>query len=338
MNFKKLIAMIMILMLTLIFVGCGSDNESVGEDAYQNSNQVVKETKEEPITEENKETEEEQVSESKDVVTYPITVETMGGQFTIKKEPISIVSAAPNITEALYAIGAGDKVIGRTSFCNYPEEVMDVSEIGSLMEPNIELIIELDPDIVIVSTHFSEEAADQLNNAGVQTIALYEPESFEGVYSIIEKLGLVTNHKVEADTVVKKMQEAVEETKSVSANTDEKPSVYYVVSYGDMGDYTATGETFVSQMIELAGGNNVAKEATGWAYSAEKLIEDDPEIILIGEWMYEGFMSAEPYTNLTAVKEGKVYIVNEDIINRQGPRLPEGLYEFAKYIHEDVIK
>ncbi|WP_105619554.1 ABC transporter substrate-binding protein [Vallitalea okinawensis] len=333
MKLKSLFISIMILILMLTFVGCSSDNESVGEDAYQNSNQIVKETEEEPVIEEVTEESSENTS-----ITYPLTVETMGGQFTIEKEPMSIVSVAPNITEALYAIGAADKVIGRTSFCNYPAEVMGVPEIGSLMEPNIELIIELDPDIVIVSTHFSEEAANQLNNAGVQTIALYEPESFEGVYSIIEKLGLVTNRKIEAEAVVKGMQDSVEDTTSALANIEEKPSVYYVVSYGDMGDYTATGETFVSQMIELAGGNNVAKDATGWAYSAEKLVEDDPEIILIGEWMYEGFIATEPYTNLTAVKEGKVHIVNEDIINRQGPRLPEGLYEFAQFIYEDMIQ
>ena len=104
-----------------------------------------------------------------------------------------------------------------------------------------------------------------------------------------------------------------------------RPTVYYVVGFGEGGDWTAGGDTFIGQMIETAGGDNIAAEISGWSYSLETLVEKQPEIIVVPDWALESFISAPLYSELEAVQNGRVYGINEDIISRQGPRLIEGL-------------
>ena len=119
-----------------------------------------------------------------------------------------------------------------------------------------------------------------------------------------------------------------------------KVSVYYVVGYGEYGDYTATGDTFMGKMIELAGGDNIAKNETGWVYSKEALIDKDPSLIFCSDqWDTKaGFTSGAGYSDLTAVKEDKVFEVDESLMTRQGPRVADALEELAKLIHPDLFK
>lgn len=265
-------------------------------------------------------------------------VDSYGRTVELETEPQRVISIAPSITEIIYAINAQEKLVGRTDFCDYPEDVSDVESIGSLTDPSIEKIMEINPDIVIASTHFKEDVLKKLDELGIKVLVLYGPESFEGVYETIEKVGTILNREEEAKTVVNEMKDKVEYVTS-RVEGREKPTVYYVIGYGEFGDFTATGETFISKMIEMAGGINVAKDAQGWKYSIEKLLEKDPDIIICSKYFdtKTGIENTNGYSQLTAVKEGRLFEIDNNKLDRQGTRLAYGLEELAKLIHPDAF-
>lgn len=332
--------MLMVMTLTLGLIGCGTKNTGNNSNSSNNSetNNGTTEaevTKEPEVTEEPEATEEAVQSTE---VTYPVEVtDSNGTVITIEAAPEKIVSVAPNMTELIFALGDGDKLVGRTEYCDYPEEALAVQTIGSLYSPDIEAIVALEPDLVLVSTHFSEENIAKLNELGITVMSLYEENDIYGVYPMIETLGTVLNRVDEANALVQNMKDTFEEI-TTAIEGQEKPTVYYVVGYGE-NDYTAGGDTFVNGLITLAGGDNIAKDVSGWSYSLESLLEADPEIIIVRKGEAANFMAAENYSDLTAVKEGHVYEVDTNgLIDRQGYRNAEGVKELAKIFHPDVVK
>lgn len=270
--------------------------------------------------------------------TYPLTItDSMGRTLTFEHEPQSVISIAPNITEMIYNLGLEARLLGRTELCDYPEEVLSIETIGTLMEPNIEKIISLKPDVVIASTHFSEESEKQLSDLGIQVVILYEEHQMDGVYNMIEIMGQLFNVQDKASASIEEMKSSISETLKMIEGV-EAPTVYMVVGFGEYGDYTCGGDTFMHQLLTQAGGKNIASEVLGWSYSLESLIEADPEIILINEDLKESFVTSENYKNLTAVQNGKVYGINTDLLDRQGVRNAEGIRLLAEIFHPNVFK
>jgi iron complex transport system substrate-binding protein len=268
---------------------------------------------------------------------YPVDItDSNGDVITIESEPEKVVSVAPNLTELIYELGAGDKLVGRSDYCDYPEEVSEVPSVGTIYEPNIETIIEMEPDVVVVSTHFDEENTAKLEELGIPVVTLYEETNVEGVYDMITTFGTLINRNAEAAQCVADMQDTIADVEAKVDGLD-KPTVYYVVGYGEYGDYTATGETFIAGMIDIAGGDNIAKDATDWTYSLESLIEADPDIIVINEYSKDDFMSQEAYSELSAVQNGNVYTLDTNMLDRQGYRNAEGILELAKIFHPEAF-
>ena len=271
---------------------------------------------------------------------YPFTVkDSRGKEVVIEKEPERIISVAPNITELIYALGKGDKLVGRTDYCDYPNEVKNVQSIGSLTDPNVEKIIELKPDVVVASTHFKDDVAKKLEDLGIKIVILYNAKDFNGVYDVINSLGQMVNAQDKAKTLVSTIQKKIEEVKG-KVEGKKMPKAYFVVGFGKNGDYTATGDTFMGQIIQMAGGTNIAKDATGWKFSLEKIIENDPEYIILSKNydMKAQFIAAAGYKELLAVKNNKVIEIDDNLLNRQGPRLAEGVEALAKILHPDLFK
>jgi iron complex transport system substrate-binding protein len=291
-------------------------------------------------TSSNKEAVSTEVQTGDSTTKYPYTFkDSMGREIVIEKEPTKIISVAPSITELVYALGKGNQLVGRTDYCDYPEEVKSVQSIGSLMEPNIEKIIELRPDIVVVSTHFKEDVAKRLEDLGIKIVVLYDAKEFNGVYDSIKILGEIVNAQDKANDLTSSMKKKIEDV-AQKVKDKETPKVYYVVGFGKDGDYTATGDTFIGQMINMAGGDNTAKDATGWMFSLEKIIENDPEYIVISKnfGMKDQFITANGYKELSAVKNNKVIEIDDNLLNRQGPRVAEGVEALAKILHPDLFK
>jgi iron complex transport system substrate-binding protein len=256
----------------------------------------------------------------------------------IPVEPERIISIGPNMTEIIYALGKGDLLVGRTDYDSYPEQALELPSVGTITDPNIEKVIELEPDLIIASTHTPKEVLDRIRQVGIPTVGVYTDERFSGVYDTIADTGYILGAEQKAKEIITTMKMRIETvTKAVAGAR--KPTVYYVVGYGEWGDFTAGGDTFIHEIITMAGGDNIAKDASGWSYSLEKIIEQDPDIIITTDkWdTPELFAKAPGYRDLRAVREGNLYGINNDIIDRQGVRSAQAVELLAGIFHPDKV-
>lgn len=272
--------------------------------------------------------------------TYPVTfTDIYKNTVTIDKEPNRIISVSPTLTEIVCSLGGFKKLVGRTDYCDYPSAVSKVPSIGGLLDPNIEKIVALKPDLVLASNLLSKDSYNKLQQLGIKVLIVSDTESFEGTYNTIAEVGKVINASDNADRVIANMKYKVNLVTKMTKNAT-KPSVYYVVGYGKYGDFTATGDTFISNMIEMAGGVNSAKDGSNWKYSIEQLLQKNPNILICSK-LYDskkGIAASVGYKDLTAVKKGKLLEIDDNLISRQGPRLADGLYTLAKLIHPQLFR
>lgn len=340
---NKIISLLLVFTLIFIFAACQQGAEDLGNNTEENSaNTENQDLKTQDDAAEVKEDDEDAVSDSETAAetSYPLTIiDSFHREVTIESEPKRIISLAPAITEIVYALGKGDNLIARTDYCDYPEEVANIESIGEIMDPNIEKIVELEPDIAIASAHFQKETLEKLEEAGIKVVIFYGEESFEGAYFAIEQVGKVINAQKEAEQIVADMKATVEEVVQ-KVEGRERPSVYYVVGFGEWGDYTAGGDTFIGQLIEMAGGKNAADDVEGWSYSLEKLIEKNPDHFICSknDNHKEQLKVAEHYKDLDAIANDRILEIDKNKLERQGPRLAEGLREIAEYLHPDAFK
>lgn len=327
MRIKKNLIVLLTVILSISLFACNNDNKvstQKNDTVSENSSDKTADT-----------------SETK----YPLTIKDASGkEIVIEKEPEKVVSLAPNVTEIIFALGKEDKLAGRTDYCIYPEEAKEVQSVGDLMNVNFEKLTEIKPDIVITSPMTLEETRKKIADLGLKVLLIDNTQSFEATYNIIEQIGKVLNANQKSNEIISSMKEKVESIKKKVAGK-EKPSVYYVLSYGAEGDYTLGKNTFIDSMIEMAGGVNVANDVDSWSkYSIEKIVEKDPDIIIYSESPdnpannKEGIMKANGYKNLRAVKEGKVMPIDSDLVEIQGPRLVDGLESLAKIIHPELFE
>lgn len=270
---------------------------------------------------------------------YPLEVTDASGKTVVlEQEPQKVISLSPAATEIVYAVGAGEKLVGRTDYCKYPAEVADVVSVGSITEPNIETIASLEPDLILISNMFTEDVRVKLESLGYKVLDLSSHDTFEGVYNAIAQTGNVLNRQDQANAVVEEMKATVAEVEEKVAGVEPK-TVYYVVGYGESGDYTAGAGTFIDQMLTMAGGANVANDMEGWKYSIEKLVEKDPEYVICSLFNDDkaGIEGTNGYKELTAVKEGRLVEIDNNLIDLQGPRLAQGLLELAKIMHPELF-
>lgn len=272
-------------------------------------------------------------------LSYPITIEGNGTKYTVTKEPSTIVSLAPDVTETLFAIGAGNKVKGRTQYCNYPTQVSAIKNVGSMTEPSIETIVDINPELIMAATHYKEEVLKKLQTAKIAIIVKDSPKNLEEMYADTLKLGAIVNKNYEARALVSSMKSKVETVKMYTNNIKNKPTAYYVVGTGQYGEYTAGKDTFVAELIRVAGGTNAADDVTGWNYSLEKLIDKNPDIMFGAEWDYDTMTTSPNYKGLKAIKNNNFKIVNIDLFSRPSARATdEGLKLLMGMFHKDIAK
>lgn len=317
---RNIFLLFLISILSFTLMACGNNDKS-GKEDEKNRNKLVEEF-------------------NPKATEYPVKItDSYDREVTLEGESGRLISLSPNITETIYAINRGAKIVGRTEFDNYPEYVEGIDSVGSLEDPDMEKIVDLLPELVIASTNLKEENIEQLEEAGIKVLVFEDHKSFAGTYEVIKNVGIAIDAQSEAKQVIEDMNTTVNEVEEKVKGEKEK-SVYYVVGYGKDGDFTAGGDTFIGKMIEMAGGNNIASDVEGWSYNLDRLTEKDPEILIVSdrEGVKEDIQNAKGYKDLTAVKEGKVYTINEDILDRHGPRLSKGLRELANIIHPEVFK
>lgn len=261
--------------------------------------------------------------------------DSTGSYINISKKATKIVSMAPNITEILFALGVGENIIARTNYCDYPKEAQQIQKIGGIQNPNIEKIVELKPDIVIASTHMKDQDIKKLKSLNIAVAIFYDEKNFENVYEIIKNISILVGKEKKSELVIKKMKNEVEEAKNIAKNS-KKPKVYYMISYGKMGDYTAGGDTFIGKMLDFSGAENIAKDTKGWQFNIENLLQKNPEKIIVpkNQGIKEALKKLSPYKELDAVKNDKIYEIDNNLLDRQGPRISKGLLKLAKIMRD----
>lgn len=266
--------------------------------------------------------------------TYPLTVvDTAGNTVEIAAEPKTVVSLAASNTEILYALGVGDKVVGVDAFSDHPAEALEnAAVVGDYNGPNVESILALDPDVVFASNYLQQEAIDALKAVGVAVVSV-EATAYDDIIPSIRLVADVMG--VSADAVIEKMNAEQAEALTLRDKCEGK-TVYFALSFGEWGDWTAGDGTFIDGMLTMLGAKNIAAGlGVAWPqYSAEQLLEKDPDVILVsgGEASAEAFCAFETYQALTAVKEGRVYGVDANTSSRPSQRITLALKEFAECI------
>lgn len=254
----------------------------------------------------------------------------------LRAPAVRIVSLAPSITETLFALGAGESVVGVTDYCNYPEAAKGKQRVGGMVNPNLETIVSLKPNLILVSMegNLSEDFAS-LQSVGVP-LFVTNPRSLDGIFKSITDIGLLTGTQAQAASLVAFMS-AVRDS-IVAGASGPRTSVLLVVSSHPL--MVVGGGTFLSELLELAGGRNLAGNAAGSypVYSRESVVVGNPEVIitLSGTGMKaDNLREMYPeWHRIDAVVNRRVFSVDADMLARPGPRAVEGLKLLFHLLHQ----
>lgn len=265
-------------------------------------------------------------------------------QVDISEVPERIVSFGPSITEILFALGLEDNVVGVSDFCDYPEAAKSKEKIGNAFSPSVEKVVALEPDLVVTVEH--EQFNSDLDSLGITFIVL-SPGDVRSIVDSISLAAEVTGKAKEGKRLVEDMEATITRVAD-SVKDATKVKVFFIVDATDPNSpWTAGPGSFIDDIINMAGGENVAASATGdWVQiSTEEIVNSDPDIIIIQTMMggvptvaKEVLEEHLVWKQMTAVKQDRIYFIDGDIVSRPGPRIVQGLEEMAKIIHPELFE
>lgn len=269
-----------------------------------------------------------------------VTVTDMTGrEITLDAPATRVVALTASDCEILYALGAGDTLVGRGEYCDYPEDVQAVPSVQSGYETNVEQIIALEPQVVLMATMAqTKEQVEALEAAGVRVV-VSDAQDIAGVYTAIELIGAVTGKNDEAAALIAGMKDSFAAI-AAKAEGDGSKTVYFEVSPLEYGLWTAGKGTFMDELAQMIGLKNAFEDVEGWAaISEEQVLERDPDYIVTISMYYgegptpvEEIMGREGWQELKAVKNEAVFNADSNEVSRPGPRLvdaAQALYDFV---------
>ena len=321
-------------MLLAVLTGCAAKTEPAQEEPAQSETAPETETSA-PAEEEPAPAEEPEAEDTASTVTL---TDMTGRKITLDAPAERVVALTAADCEILYALGAGDLLVGRGEYCDYPAEVLDVPSVQSGYETNIEQIIALEPQVLLMSTMAqTEEQVQQLEAAGIHVV-VSDAQDIEGTYTAINMIGTLTGKQAEAASIVESMQETFDEIKANAG--DGTKTVYFEVSPLQYGLWTAGSGTFMDEIANMLGLTNCFADVTGWGeISEEQVLERNPDYIVTISMYYgegptpeEEILSRTGWENVTAVKDGKILNLQNNELSRPGPRLADGakaMYDFV---------
>ncbi len=259
----------------------------------------------------------------------------------ISKKPERIISMAPSCTEVLFAAGAGDSVVGVTEYCDFPPEVEGIEKIGGYSTPSLEKIVALEPDLIVGAYGNPADVIywliDEEAHPGIQyPVYSMNPKNIEEILAHIKVTGAITKYEGEASSLVDNLRERLDEVEEQTDSLEEeqRPRVFYNIGTF----FTAGDDTFINEIIETAGGTNIAADKSGYfIMNLEVLIDKNPQVIICDSGMgsistaYEEIMYDERLEVVDAVKNNRVYVIEGDIMDRPGPRVVDAL----EIVHDD---
>ncbi|TRZ99979.1 MAG: ABC transporter substrate-binding protein [Nitrospiraceae bacterium] len=267
-------------------------------------------------------------------------VDDLDRKVILTHAPRRIVSLAPSITETLFAIGLGERVVGVTQFCDYPPEAQSKPKIG-YMHPNLEAIVALEPDLILAPRELLRvDILGKLEQLQIPTYVL-DATTVASILVHIQTLGQILGASANANDVVRRMQRQIEEIKARTARLS-RPRVLYALNSEPL--ITIGPGSYLHEAIEIAGGSNVAARARV-AYprlSMEAVLQEDPEVILFPTGRAEGIAEGEEerwqrWTTLSAIRLKQLRRVPNELLNRPGPRIVQGIEALARAIHPEAF-
>jgi len=270
--------------------------------------------------------------------TYISVIDDLGRNVTIPENPERIISLSGDITEMLYAIGAGDRIVGVDKYSVYPPEVKDKPCVGSSAGLNVELVLSLQPDIVLIWP-YQELVIPLLEDEDVAVLVL-DATSLEDLLQKIEFLGSVCSKNSEANTLVSEMRSKIGEitNKTGEVAGTQKPAVYFE-GYSPMCSYGAG--TFTNELISLAGGINIAaNESVRYPIlTGECIIHANPDVIIVVSRgaTIEDIKMRGGWQEINAVKNGKIYQIDVKWVSAN-PRIILGLEQLARWLHPEIFE
>jgi len=330
-------SLLLLMLALLVFVpllgGCGTDKQATADTTAASTITTAATTETTEATAETTGTSE---------ATFPVTVtDDAGNTVTIKAKPVRIVSTAPANTETLFALGAGDRVVGVNSLDNYPPEVANLPKVGDY-QANTEAIVALSPDLV-VGYSGNEEALAPLQAQGVPVLIM-NPANLEGIYTDINAIGSAVGAPAKATELVEQIKADIARISQAAQATGTKPKVFYAL---DNTLWTCGPGSFVDELLSLVSVVNVAAEGPNgssaqpyYQFTPEQLVAADPDIVLLPGSVYKSAdeFTADPrFAGLKAVKEKRVLVIDDVLVTRPGPRIAEGLRILAKAVHPEAF-
>ncbi len=276
---------------------------------------------------------------------YSVTLtvnDEAGREVSFPFPPKRIVSLAPNITEILYSLGLDEEIVGVSNHCNFPEKAKRKVRVGSYISLDFEKITSLNPDLIIATgAGNTREMVNRLGKLGFQTYVIF-PKNFDDILQSIIHIGQVVNRDREARGIIEGMkrrsQRVIELTKDLP-----RPKVF--IQIGDAPIVTVGKGSFADDLLRLAGGENIAgKEKEVYPrFGMEEILKRSPEVIVISSMNPKGdyqkiLQEWTRWKTIPAVKNGRIYLIDSDLLDRPSPRIIDGLEELARVLHPERFK
>lgn len=271
----------------------------------------------------------------------PLTLtDDEGTTLALSAVPQKVVSLTPATTELLFALGVGDRVVGRTDFDDYPADALAVPAVATYTGVNVEQVVDINPDLVLAGGNSFTPTGDvaRLRELGIPVLVLYAAD-VNGVLNDIGLVGQAVDAIPQAQSIKSAISMRIDEVTAAVAGLD-RPRTFYEIGY-QPDIYGPAPDSFVADMVTLAGGDPITtSDPTSFSIPLERLVTQDPQVIVLGDAAYgtcpDTVATRAGWAGMTAVKNGVIRPVDDIIVTRPGPRLGEGLAALALAIHPDA--
>jgi len=313
----RMVFAMLVLVMALVLPGCagnGGQSEDTGEQPAQSDETTAA------------------------AAVFPVTVtDDAGRDVTIESEPQHIVSLAPANTEIVAELDALDRLVGVTTYDDYPPEVTELEKVGDFITPNLEVIASLEPDLILATTGVQGDVLAQLEQLGAPVLAV-DPQALEQLYASIETVGAAVGEPERADEVVADMRSGID---FIAQTVGVEPATPCFIEIAQDPLFTAGTGTLLDDLITAAGGRNVVSQEGYVGYSLEQLLQDDPSVYLATKGSMSDPSQLESragYDALSAVKAGRVAVLDDNLVSRPGPRVVQGVGQIAVALHPDLFR
>ncbi len=279
------------------------------------------------------------------IQTLIVVTDDLGVEIVLAEPAQKIISITPSLTEILFSVGAGDRLIGRDSNSMYPEEAAAAVDLGGMWEGiPVEDILAMEPDLILAGEIFAAEAIQGLRDLGLVVYWQKNPADFEGLFGNIMDIAVLTGTEDVAGEVINSLTDRVSELDDKLASVDDIPLVFYELDASDPANpYTPGAGTFISFIISRAKGLNLGDSLEGeWVQvSSEELLAQNPDTILLADYLYgitpEIVAERAGWSEIKAVVDGEIYPFDPFVLSVPGPRLVDGFEQVAEILHPEVF-